>query len=116
MSTYRHLFGPVPSRRFGRSLGVDLTPFKTCTLNCIFCQLGHTPSTTMQRLEYVPTDEVFAELDAWLQTGIPADTIALSGSGEPALHSRTGGRQLGGSKWVSPRLSPMSERTLDTQG
>jgi len=39
---YRYLFGPVPSRRFGRSLGVDLTPFKTCDFDCIFCQLGKT--------------------------------------------------------------------------
>ncbi|MDD5706389.1 MAG: radical SAM protein [Kiritimatiellae bacterium] len=86
----KHLFGPVPSRRFGRSLGVDLTPFKTCTLDCIFCQLGRTTNRTLARQEYVPTAEVEAEIDAWLKDGGKADYITLAGSGEPTLHSRFG--------------------------
>ena len=52
-SGYRYLFGPVPSRRFGRSLGIDLTPFKTCSLDCIFCQLGRTTRLTTERAEWV---------------------------------------------------------------
>ncbi len=89
-SPFRYLFGPVPSRRFGRSLGVDLTPMKTCSLDCIFCQLGHTPKTTITRREYVPTEEVIAELRRWQQDGGQTDFITLSGSGEPTLHSRIG--------------------------
>jgi wyosine [tRNA(Phe)-imidazoG37] synthetase (radical SAM superfamily) len=87
---YRYLFGPVPSRRFGRSLGVDLTPYKTCCFDCVFCQLGHTTLKTVERKEYVPVDDVLAELERWLSSGAKADYITLSGSGEPTLHSRFG--------------------------
>jgi wyosine [tRNA(Phe)-imidazoG37] synthetase (radical SAM superfamily) len=87
---YQYLFGPVPSRRFGRSLGVDLTPYKTCTLDCVFCQLGRTLEKTIVRREYVPTAAVLAELEEWLKAGGRADYITLSGSGEPTLHSRFG--------------------------
>lgn len=87
---YNYLFGPVPSRRFGRSLGVDLTPYKTCSLDCIFCQLGRTTEKTVARKEYVPTDIVLSELKDWLNKDGRADYITLSGSGEPTLHSRFG--------------------------
>lgn len=89
-STYRHLFGPVPSRRFGRSLGVDLTPLKTCTLDCVFCQLGRTSHKTLERKEYMPIADVESELARWLLDGGKADYITLSGSGEPTLHERFG--------------------------
>jgi len=87
---FNYLFGPVPSRRFGLSLGVDLTPYKTCSLDCVFCQLGRTTNQTVERKEYVPTDAVCAELEEWLSTDGQADYITLSGSGEPTLHSRFG--------------------------
>ncbi len=87
---YNHLFGPVPSRRLGRSLGIDLTPFKTCCFDCIFCQLGRTTDKTVLRREYVPVDDVIAELDAWLAAGNTADYVTLSGSGEPTLNSEFG--------------------------
>ena len=87
---YKHLFGPVPSRRLGRSLGVDLTPFKTCTLDCVFCQLGRTTRRTTVRDDYVSIADTVAELDAWLKDGGTADHITLAGSGEPTLHARFG--------------------------
>jgi wyosine [tRNA(Phe)-imidazoG37] synthetase (radical SAM superfamily) len=87
---YRYLFGPVPSRRFGRSLGIDLTPHKTCSLDCVFCQLGRTPQKTLERKKYVCTADVIAEIDHWLQTGGDADYLTLSGSGEPTLHAEFG--------------------------
>lgn len=87
---YQHLFGPVPSRRFGRSLGVDLTPLKTCTLDCVFCQLGRTSHDTLERGEYVPLEEVKAELLDWQRAGGTADHVTLAGSGEPTLHSGFG--------------------------
>lgn len=90
MTKYTHLFGPVPSRRFGRSLGIDLTPHKTCSFDCIFCQLGPTTHKTVTRKEYVPTSEVIGQLDDWLKAGGTADYITLAGSGEPTLHSRFG--------------------------
>jgi wyosine [tRNA(Phe)-imidazoG37] synthetase (radical SAM superfamily) len=87
---FQHLFGPVPSRRFGRSLGVDLTPFKTCSLDCVFCQLGRTTDRTTVRREYVPVAQVEQELAQWLEGGGKADYVTLAGSGEPTLHSRFG--------------------------
>ncbi len=90
MKKYQHLFGPVPSRRFGRSLGVDLTPYKTCNFDCIFCQLGRTTVKTMERREYVPTEKILEELGDWIQSSGEADYITLAGSGEPTLHSRFG--------------------------
>jgi wyosine [tRNA(Phe)-imidazoG37] synthetase (radical SAM superfamily) len=86
----KYLFGPVPSRRFGLSLGVDLTPYKTCSLDCVFCQLGRTNQKTITRKEYVPIDDVLNELREWMKTGERADYITLAGSGEPTLHSLFG--------------------------
>lgn len=90
MSSYRHLFGPVPSRRFGRSLGVDLIPLKTCSLDCVFCQLGRTTHKTVERKVYVQVKDVIAELERWRDEDGQADYITLSGSGEPTLHAAFG--------------------------
>lgn len=81
-----HVFGPVPSRRLGRSLGVDLVPFKTCSYDCVYCQLGRTTNKTVERREYVPLDDVVADLVNKLPSR--PDYITLSGSGEPTLYSR----------------------------
>ncbi|MCF7974819.1 MAG: radical SAM protein [Phycisphaerae bacterium] len=80
------IFGPVPSRRLGRSLGVDLVPFKTCPYDCIYCQLGRTTCKTIERREYVSLAAVLEQLKAKLDT--KPDVITLSGSGEPTLYSR----------------------------
>jgi len=85
---FRHLFGPVPSRRLGISLGVDLVPFKTCTLDCIYCECGKTTFLTVDRKEYVPLEEVIEELNHYLQMKPQLDYITFSGSGEPTLHSK----------------------------
>ena len=87
---YRHLFGPVPSRRLGISLGVDLVPQKTCTYNCVYCECGKTTDLTCERREYVPTGRVIAELDAYLATAPDLDYVTFAGSGEPTLHSGIG--------------------------
>ncbi len=81
-----YIFGPVPSRRLGRSLGVDLVPFKTCSYDCIYCQLGRTTNKTMQRKEWVPIDIVMEQLKEKLDS--KPDYITLSGSGEPTLFSK----------------------------
>ncbi len=80
---FKYVYGPVASRRLGRSLGVDLVPFKTCTYDCIYCQLGRTTHQTIQCGEYVPVDAVLAELKAKLALGPKPDYISLAGSGEP---------------------------------
>jgi len=82
------VFGPVPSRRLGRSLGVDLVPFKTCSYDCIYCQLGRTTLKTTERKEWVPLDQVLKQVQAKLAS--QPDYITLSGSGEPTLFSRIG--------------------------
>jgi wyosine [tRNA(Phe)-imidazoG37] synthetase (radical SAM superfamily) len=82
----RYVFGPVPSRRLGRSLGVDLVPLKTCSYDCIYCQLGRTTRKTVERKEWVPLDAVVAEVQRKLAAR--PDYITLSGSGEPTLFSR----------------------------
>ncbi|HPC20525.1 MAG: radical SAM protein [Kiritimatiellae bacterium] len=83
---FKYLFGPVPSRRLGRSLGVDLNPVKVCTENCVFCQIGRTTELTLERREWVPTADVLAEFDRWVAAGGQADHVTLSGSGEPTMH------------------------------
>jgi wyosine [tRNA(Phe)-imidazoG37] synthetase (radical SAM superfamily) len=81
-----HLFGPVPSRRLGRSLGVDLIPPKTCPYDCIYCEVGPTTHQTRQRFSY-RTQAIIAELAEYLQGPGPApDVITLAGSGEPTLN------------------------------
>ncbi len=80
----QYIYGPVPSRRLGRSLGVDLIPYKVCTYDCVYCQLGRTTNKTMERRGWVPTREVVAQLKDKL-TSKP-DYITLAGSGEPTLH------------------------------
>lgn len=87
---YNYLFGPVPSRRLGRSLGVDLVPHKTCTLDCVYCECGETINLTVTRKDYVPVQSVIAELDDYLSTAPALDYITFSGSGEPTLHSGIG--------------------------
>jgi len=82
-----YVFGPVPSRRLGRSLGVDLVPFKTCTYDCIYCQLGRTTNKTPERTEWVPVDDVVEEGKQKLPTR--PDYITLSGSGEFVLAGYT---------------------------
>jgi wyosine [tRNA(Phe)-imidazoG37] synthetase (radical SAM superfamily) len=82
----RYIYGPVPSRRLGRSLGVDLVPYKTCTYDCIYCQLGRTTNKTTERKEWVPTKEVVAQVKDKLSS--KPDYITLSGSGEPTLHAQ----------------------------
>ena len=83
-----YVFGPVPSRRLGRSLGVDVVPFKTCTYDCIYCQLGRTTCKTIERKEWVPLEDVLDEVKSKLSKR--PDYITLSGSGEPTLFSRLG--------------------------
>ena len=86
----KYLFGPVPSRRLGRSLGVDIMPFKTCSLDCVYCQLGPTTKKTIERKGYIAIEPVLTELKNRLAEGLQADFITISGSGEPTLNSHLG--------------------------
>ncbi len=100
---WRCLYGPVASRRLGYSLGVDILPrgTKTCTLDCIYCQLGPSPRTVARRGEYVPVRQVLAQIRTMLKSGRRIDYITFSGSGEPTLH-RSLGTIIRGIKRMTP--------------
>jgi len=87
---YQYLFGPVFSRRLGRSLGVDLLPYKTCSLDCVYCECGATTELTTTPRTFVPTDDVIAELDDYLGRKPDLDFVTFAGSGEPTLHDGLG--------------------------
>lgn len=87
----KYIFGPVPSRRLGRSLGVDLVPYKTCTFDCIYCDLGRTTHKTILRQPFVSSEEIQRELELTLSIlEKRPDYITLSGSGEPTLNENMG--------------------------
>jgi wyosine [tRNA(Phe)-imidazoG37] synthetase (radical SAM superfamily) len=89
MKKYRYLYGPVPSRRLGRSLGIDLVPRKICTYHCIYCQIGKTAEETLARKEYIPVKEILEEARRFLDEETSSiEHLSLSGSGEPTLHSK----------------------------
>lgn len=88
--TYKYLFGPVPSRRLGMSLGVDLVPRKVCSLDCIYCEVGKTTSLTLERKEYIPYEKLSLELEDYFNTQPDPDYFTFSGSGEPTLNVAIG--------------------------
>ena len=81
---YKHVFGPVPSRRLGVSLGVDLVLSKSCNLNCIFCECGATKKIQLERQKFKDMNEILNEIQSVLKD-IKPDYITFSGSGEPTL-------------------------------
>ncbi|MEJ2744448.1 MAG: radical SAM protein [bacterium] len=108
----RLVFGPVPSRRLGLSLGVDLVPFKTCPLDCIYCQLGPTTNKAVRRKKYVASREVLRQVKAALKRGGRIDWITLSGSGEPTLHSEIGKIIRGIKKMTDVPVAVLTSGTL----
>jgi wyosine [tRNA(Phe)-imidazoG37] synthetase (radical SAM superfamily) len=87
----QRIFGPVPSRRLGSSLGIDVIPHKTCTFDCVYCECGATTDKTCERREFYPLLELLEELESHLfQMEEKPDVVTLSGSGEPTLYSPLG--------------------------
>jgi wyosine [tRNA(Phe)-imidazoG37] synthetase (radical SAM superfamily) len=88
----KYIFGPVPSRRLGKSLGIDTIPLKTCNWNCVYCQLGRTRPVIKERKDYFPPHEILAEVRQAIEQHKPGeiDWITFVGSGEPALHASIG--------------------------
>ena len=80
----RFIYGPVPSRRLGRSLGVSPIPRKTCTYSCVYCHLGPTTRLTVARESFFPKDEIYDEIASALPEA-DADYVTFSGDGEPTL-------------------------------
>lgn len=86
----RIVYGPVPSRRLGISLGVDIVPFKTCSYNCVYCQLGETIDHSMERKSFVPVETVIGQIKEVVEQNSDIDYITFSGSGEPTLNRDVG--------------------------
>ncbi len=83
---YKYLFGPVPSRRLGMSLGIDLIPKKCCTLDCVYCEVGKTTKLTIDRKEYIKLDKIKEELVHYFENNKDPEYFTFSGSGEPTLN------------------------------
>jgi wyosine [tRNA(Phe)-imidazoG37] synthetase (radical SAM superfamily) len=109
----KYIFGPVPSRRLGRSLGVDLIPYKTCTFDCIYCDLGRTTHKTTSRQSYVTLGEIKKELELTLPVlDKKPDFITLSGSGEPTLNNNIGEIIRGVKKITSIPVAVLTNSSL----
>jgi wyosine [tRNA(Phe)-imidazoG37] synthetase (radical SAM superfamily) len=99
----KYVFGPVPSRRLGQSLGIDTIPLKTCNWNCVYCQLGRTQPLVNERKEYFSSEEILAEVQEALAAHKPGeiDWVTFVGSGEPLLHADMG--------WLIRQVKDMTE-------
>jgi len=98
---FRYVFGPVPSRRLGRSLGVNLVPFKTCNYSCVYCQLGRTTRLVDERDDFFPPEEVLSEIREALSRNPDLDYLTFTGEGEPTL-CRSIGWLISRAKELSP--------------
>jgi wyosine [tRNA(Phe)-imidazoG37] synthetase (radical SAM superfamily) len=102
----KHVFGPVPSRRLGQSLGIDTIPLKTCNWNCVYCQLGRTAPLTNERREYYRRQEILSQVEESLAQHEPdaIDWVTFVGSGEPTLHSSLG--------WLISQVKEMTDHPV----
>lgn len=86
----KYTFGPVPSRRLGFSLGVDIIPFKYCSFDCVYCQIGKTTRLEIERKSFFDPEEIVDEVVRVVKGGGRVDYITFSGSGEPTLNKDLG--------------------------
>ncbi len=107
-----YTYGPVPSRRLGLSLGVDIVPAKICTLDCVYCQIGRTTRRSIVRRDFIDIDAVLAELAEKLKAGLKADYITIGGSGEPTLNCRLGDLIDGIRRLTDIRVAILTNGTL----
>ena len=107
-----YVYGPVPSRRLGFSLGVDILPFKTCTLDCVYCQLGASSRTTVRRKTFFDPKDVLDQVRKAIASGARIDHITFSGSGEPTLNRSLGGLIRGIKKMTDIPVAVLTNATL----
>jgi len=86
MNDFEYVYGPVPSRRLGMSLGISPIPKKTCNYSCVYCQLGRTDKLTNERKMFFKIEEIMAELEKTLTSGVEFDVVTIVGEGEPTLY------------------------------
>ena len=107
-----YVYGPVPSRRLGFSLGVDILPFKTCTLDCVYCQLGPSSRTTVRRKAFFDPQEILSQTKRAIASGARIDHITFSGSGEPTLNRSIGELIRGIKKMTDIPVAVLTNATL----
>jgi wyosine [tRNA(Phe)-imidazoG37] synthetase (radical SAM superfamily) len=90
MKEYSYVYGPVPSRRLGLSLGISPIPKKVCNYSCIYCQLGRTNKMSNIRKSFFDCDKILAELKDYIEKKLDFDVITIVGEGEPTLYSDLG--------------------------
>lgn len=110
-----HVYGPVPSRRLGFSLGIDILPYKTCTLDCIYCQLGPSPRKTVRRRAYLSPKDIIRQIKKAVKSNVPIDYITFSGSGEPTLNTILGGLIKDIKKFTPIPVAVLTNATLLTR-
>lgn len=108
----KYTFGPVPSRRLGLSLGVDVIPKKLCSLDCVYCEVGVTDKRGLARKEYLPANEILAEVKELIAEYPDLDHITISGSGEPTLNSKVGDIIRGIKKMTKVPVAVLTNGTL----
>lgn len=112
----KYIYGPVKSRRLGLSLGLSLTPYKVCNLDCVYCQLGSTKEKNTLRTEYVKIEDVLEEFKCWLQqnpqSAVDLDFVTLSGLGEPTLNINIGYLIAQIRKLCNARIAVITNSTL----
>ncbi|MDE5422517.1 radical SAM protein [Ancylomarina sp. DW003] len=85
-SMYKYLFGPIPSRRLGMSLGLDLVPKKVCSIDCVYCEVGKTTELSINREDYIKLEDIKAELTHYFENNPSPDYVTITASGEPTLN------------------------------
>jgi len=110
-----HIYGPVPSRRLGFSLGIDIIPYKTCSLDCIYCQLGSTRQKTIRRAKFYSDETILSQIRRAVESGQEIDYITFSGSGEPTLNTSLGNLIKKIKKITSISVAVLTNGTLLTR-
>ncbi len=108
----KHVFGPVASRRLGISLGVDIIPYKTCSLDCIYCECGRTTDLTIKRKHYIDPQIIPDEIKEIIAAEKHIQYITFSGSGEPTLNKDIGKIILGIKELTSIPIAVLTNGTL----
>lgn len=106
------LFGPVSSRRLGRSLGVELVPKKICSMDCLYCEVGKTTLLTLERAPYVPWDKIVEALKVAKELESIFDVLTLTGSGEPTLNIHFEEAVLLAKELIKKPVSVLTNSTL----
>lgn len=90
MTNFKYVYGPVPSRRMGLSIGISPIPKGHCNYSCVYCQLGRTRNMRNTRKEYFDYKDIIKELKVYLKDNIKFDVVTIVGEGEPTLYKDLG--------------------------